>query len=80
MNANEIVNNEEIMENTENLMQMTKTGNGGIFAAGVGVGAVVGVVAYNYVIKPIATKIKAKKEKAQQIEVVETDSENVDED
>lgn len=64
MEANEIMVNEDVMEMTEEVT--TSTPNKGLkIAAGIGLAALVGAVAYKFVAKPIAAKIKAKKAQKQ---------------
>lgn len=58
---NEIMLNEEVFEATEEIAT-TGAGKGLKIAAGVGIAALVGTVLYKFVAKPIAAKIKAKKE------------------
>ena len=61
MDAKEIMTNDEVIETTEEIM---KTGTSKEFkiAAGVGLAVLAGGVAYKYIVKPIAAKIKSKKE------------------
>jgi len=61
MEAMEIMNNEEVVETTEEIVK-AGTGKGLKIAAGVGLAVLTGVMAYKYIVKPIAAKIKAKKE------------------
>lgn len=77
METNEIKNDEmvevEIVEEVE-----SGSGNGLLTAAIFGLGAVVGVVAYNKVVKPLVQRHKDKKEgqKLEFIEETEGDLEN----
>lgn len=69
--------NEEIMlnefiEDTTDEIATASSGKGFKVAAGVGLTVLVGVISYKYVIKPIVTKIKAKKEQ-QRIDAEEFD-------
>lgn len=61
MDTNEIMANEDVIETTE---EIAKVGSKKVFEAVAGIGLTVlgGFVAYKYVIKPMAAKIKAKKE------------------
>lgn len=78
MDVNEIVNNEEVMEATPEIVEET-SGSGFKKVAGVGLTLLAGGLAYKYIAKPIAAKIKAHKE-SKKIEVVATDlAEEVDE-
>lgn len=61
MDAKEIMTNDEVIETTEEIMK-TGTSKGFKIAAGVGLAVLVGGVAYKYIVKPIAAKIKSKKE------------------
>lgn len=65
MDIKEIVNNEEVVETTEEIMT---AGSGKSFqlAAGIGLVVLVGVIAYRYVAKPILAKIKAEKTEPEQ--------------
>jgi hypothetical protein len=59
----EIIMTEEVMETAEETTT-GKTGNGLKIATGIGIATAVSVLAYKFVVKPIAKKIKAKKEAA----------------
>jgi hypothetical protein len=59
---NEIIMNEEVFETVE---ETTESGKGLKVAAGIGIVAIVGALAYKFVAKPIAAKIKAKKAQKQ---------------
>lgn len=61
MDAKEIMTNDEVIETTEEIMK-TGTSKGFKIAAGVGLAVLAGGVAYKYIVKPIAAKIKSKKE------------------
>jgi len=68
MENKEILTNEEVVKTTEELLD---TGNG----ASIAVGTVIlllgaGALAYNFVIRPVVAKIKAKKEECDLEEVV----------
>lgn len=56
MENNEVLNNEEVIETTQEVF--TESGNGSLIAAGVGLGLIASVVAYKYAVKPIVAKIK----------------------
>lgn len=56
MENNEVLNNEEVIETTQEVL--TESGDGSLIAAGVGLGLLASVVAYKYAIKPIVAKIK----------------------
>ena len=68
MDANEIMANEEVMEVTENIVK-AGTGKGFKVAAGVGLVAIVGGLAYKFVIKPAIAKFKSKNDEADYVEV-----------
>lgn len=59
MDNNEIMVNEEIMEATE--ITTSGAGKGFKIVAGIGLAALISVIAYKCVVKPIVAKIKAKK-------------------
>lgn len=61
MDAKEIMTNDEVIETTEEIMK-TGTSKGFKIAAVVGLAVLAGGVAYKYIVKPIAAKIKSKKE------------------
>src|SRR5574344_1372462 len=61
MDAKEIMTNDEVIETMEEIME-TGTSKGFKIAAGVGLAVLAGGVAYKYIVKPIAAKIKSKKE------------------
>lgn len=64
MNTNEIMVNEEVVEVTED---MVNVGNGKGFkvAAGVGLAGLGGYTIYKFIVKPLLAKRKAKKEQQQ---------------
>jgi hypothetical protein len=62
MDTNVIMENEEVIEATEEIVE-SSTGNGLKVAAGIGLAVLLGVVAYRYGVKPLLAKIKAGKEK-----------------
>lgn len=79
MEANEIMKNEEIVEVAE---EAVTAGSGKSFkvVAGFGLGVIAGMLAYKYVVKPVAAKIKAeieerKAKKADDLEVEVVDAE-----
>lgn len=61
MDTNEIMTNEEVVETTEEIVTAAGSGKAIKIAAGVGLSVIIGVVAYQYVAKPMIAKIKAKK-------------------
>ena len=61
MDAKEIMTNDEVIETIEEIMK-TGTSKGFKITAGVGLAILAGGVAYKYIVKPIAAKIKSKKE------------------
>lgn len=63
MDAKEIMTNDEVIETTEEIVN-AGTGKGLKIAAGVGLAVLGCGIAYKYIIKPVAAKIKAKKEQA----------------
>lgn len=77
MNENEIMTNEEVVNATEEIATATSENGVGV---GMAIGAavvLVGAAAYKYIAKPLAAKIKAKKEQ-KAIDDVETESETVE--
>ena len=60
MEKMEIMENENVIEAAEEIAKTS--GKGWKIAAGLGLTAIVGVLAYRYAYKPISRKIKAKKE------------------
>lgn len=63
MDTNEIMTNDEVMEAAEEVVT-TNSENG--IGVGMAIGAAVvlgGVAAYKYIVKPLVTKIKTKKNK-----------------
>lgn len=57
MEENNIMNNEEVMETTEEIVEAVSKGDFKKVTA-FGLGMLAGVVAYKYVFKPAGTKIK----------------------
>ena len=79
MNNNEIMVNEDVIEMAEEIAT-AGSGNGFKVAAGVGLTALGGFVAYKYVIKPMVVKIKTKKEQQRiNAEVDDFDDTEIDE-
>lgn len=77
MNENEIMTNEEVVNATEEIATATSENGVGV---GMAIGAavvLVGAAAYKYIAKPLAAKIKAKKEQ-KATDDVETESEAVE--
>lgn len=77
MNENEIMTNEEVVNATEEIATATSENGVGV---GMAIGAavvLVGAAAYKYIAKPLAAKIKAKKEQ-KAIDDVKTESETVE--
>lgn len=72
METMEIMNNEEVIETTEEIVNAS-SGKGFKVAAGISLTAVVGVAAYRYVVKPIMAKIKARKEQQEEDKVADID-------
>lgn len=70
METMEIMNNEEVIETTEEIVNAS-SGKGFKVAAGVGLTVVGGVAAYKYVVKPIMAKIKARKEQQEEDKVAD---------
>ena len=68
MDAKEIMTNDEVIETMEEIME-AGTSKGFKIAAGVGLAVLAGGVAYKYIVKPIAAKIKSKKEQPMIYEV-----------
>lgn len=58
MDNTEIMNN-EVMETTEEVIENTDTNNSLKTGVGIGLGIVVGALAYKYVLKPIVANAKA---------------------
>ena len=77
MNENEIMTNEEVVNATEEIATATSENGVGV---GMAIGAavvLVGAAAYKYIAKPLAAKIKAKKEQ-KATDDVEAESETVE--
>lgn len=70
METMEIMNNEEVIETTEEIVNAS-SGKGFKVAAGVGLAVFAGVAAYKYVVKPIVAKTKARKEQREEDKVVD---------
>lgn len=70
METMEIMNNEEVIETTEEIVNAS-SGKGFKVAAGVGLAVFAGVATYKYVVKPIMAKIKTKKEQQGEDNVVD---------
>ncbi len=66
MDTNEIMANEEVIETTEELVK-AGSGKGFKVAAGIGIAVLAGVLAWQYVAKPVIAKIKAQKEQREMI-------------
>jgi len=64
MDNNEIMVNEEVMD-----IATSEAGKGFMIAAGIGLAVLVGVVSYKYLVKPVVTKIKAKKAQQESIDL-----------
>lgn len=82
MDAQEIMTNEEVMEVAEDLVPV---GSGKDLGIGIAIGGAivtVGGLAYKYIVKPLAAKIKAKKEakvaEATELKVVESDADETE--
>lgn len=76
---NEIMNNEEIMETTTEEIAKAGSGKGLAIAAGIGLVALVGAVAYKFG-RPMIAKIKAKKEQKGVVDAEVVAEEDVDDD
>lgn len=61
METKEIMVNEEVIETTEEIVAANS--GKGLKVAAIGLAIIGGAIAYTYLVKPIVTKIKAKKEK-----------------
>lgn len=80
MEENNIMNNEEVMETTGEIVE--ETCNGGFkTAAIVGLGVIASAAAYKYVLKPTGAKIKTwyKNRKTKKQDVVDADIIDVEE-
>ncbi len=60
MEANEIMVNEEVIENTAEEIVKASSGKVLMVAGGIGLAVLAGVVAYKYVAKPAIARFKAK--------------------
>lgn len=80
MEANEIMENEEVIETTEEIAK-AGSGNGLKIAAGVGLTVLVGGLLCKYVVIPAVAKYRARKQEQQMDyeEVVDTTTEEIDE-
>ena len=74
MEANEILNNEEVMETTAEEVTKMSSGKSLKVVAGIGFVVLTGIIAYKYVGKPLIAKIKTKKEQKEAIDVVDVDT------
>lgn len=73
METNEIMENEEVIETTEEIVK-TGSGEGLLIAAGVGLAVLVGGLLCKYVVIPAVAKYKARKQEQQIIiDAEETD-------
>lgn len=70
METMEIMNDEEVIETTEEILD-EDSGNGLKKVVGIGLVGLVGFAAYRYVAKPIIAKIKARKEQQKENKVVD---------
>ena len=73
METNEIMENEEVIETTEEIVK-TGSGKGLKIAAGVGLTVLVGGLLCKYVVIPAVAKYKARKQEQQMIDTEESDS------
>lgn len=72
METNEIMENEEVIETTEEIVK-TGSGKGLKIAAGVGLTVLVGGLLCKYVVIPAVAKYKARKQEQQMIDAEEAD-------
>lgn len=81
MEGNNIMNREEVMETTTEEIVEAASESGFKKAATLGLGMIVGVVAYKYVLNPVGAKIKMWNEerKAKKQTVVDVSFDEVDE-
>ncbi len=77
MEENKIMNNEEVIEVTEEIVSKTASHKVLKMAAGVGLTVIVGGIAYKYIVKPAIAKHKAKKEASAEVDEA-VDYEDVD--
>lgn len=75
---NEIMNNEEIMETTTEEIAKAGSGKGLAIAAGIGLVALAGAVAYKFG-RPMIAKIKARKEQKGVVDAEVVTEEDIDE-
>ena len=73
----QIITNEEVIETTEEIVK-AGSGKGLKVAVGVGLAILIGINVYKYVAKPLAAKIKAKKEQSKIIDTAEVEEYSVD--
>ena len=73
METNEIMENEEVIETTEEIVK-TGSGKGLKIAAGVGLTVLVGGLLCKYVVIPAVAKYKARKQEQQMIDTEESDT------
>lgn len=76
MDTNEITITEDVIEATEEIAT-AGSGKGFKMAVGFGLTVLVGVIAYKYVVKPIAAKIKSKKNKSKNDKDAENSNDEV---
>lgn len=72
METNEIMENEEVIETTEEIVK-AGSGKGLKIAAGVGLAVLVGGVLCKYVVIPAVVKYKARKQEQQMFDTAEAD-------
>ena len=70
MDVNEIIENEEVIEVTEGAVNVCST-KGVKATAGIRIAAIVGVIAYKFVVKPMVAKLKAKKDEREEEQLKE---------
>lgn len=73
----QIITNEEVIETTEEIVK-AGSGKGLKVAVGAGLAILIGINVYKYVAKPLAAKIKAKKEQSKIIDTTEVEECSVD--
>ena len=76
MDTNEIMNN-EVIETTEEIVK-TSSGKALKVAGGIGLAVIAGVVAYKYIVKPMAEKEETAIYEADAVAVEDKDSEDTD--
>lgn len=77
METNEIMNNEEVMDTTEEIVKTASKGNFGKVAT-IGVAMIAGGLAYKFVVTPVVSKLKEMKAR-KGFRVVDGDATIVDE-